>query len=914
MSLMSAQAPLRSPERASTLRGSWALGLLLLAGLPMSAMAQQTDTPPEDRALLQPAPDPEAQAEAEAAGSVFSPPGVAPAPGQPPSTTGRPTTLPGRVVRTGQQPGQQPGQPNGAPAAPGAGVPGAGDPASPLATTDDGKIRFDAFSEPVELSALVEYVARSLAINITIKGQLTGQVAFNAPVAVEPSQLLALLAALLEQQNFTLLHDPVSTFYSVVAINEVGLNLKGDMPSTRVFATPNVRPSALKAAIDQQLTGAVGIQGGGVAGNKISAIDDLGVIVATDTPRRLAQIESLIGLMLEAYAKAQFLRIDLRHVAAPTARERALQLVGVTSQSRSPFGNIGEVPQQVPGIGGSQGRLDNLGDRLTIDPQGNALIFRGLPEEIEQVQRIVEVIDVPNNLVPTQYFAGSAAKQVADLARVQGFGEVVTISTLQNSGNQNFNFGFDEQTMRQLRGGSGNNLSGGPVMVVDESRGTIIYYGTAEQQRQLATLIKTLDITSESIVVRNYKLKHSDAEEVANLVLSLLQNRTLADDASPLLPGGTGSQQRNRSSFRQPADERQAQDAQAGDTGDGGLVLEASDDVFVVADKANNQVLVKAPAKNQKDFEKLITSLDLRRPQVYIEAMIVALTADDTTRLAFETQLINANGTGGVINTNFGLSSFPTPGSLTTRKVPSTGLAGFTGAVIKSDQVPIIINAIKRETDSRIISTPQLLVDDNEEAEVVSVNTEPIPQVNRGTSGQGDIITSGGEAEAGTTLRVTPQISEGGYLRLKYEIELSSFTGESQNNLPPPAQRNNIKADSVTVPSDSTIVVGGLVLDSNTRSIAKVPLLGDIPLIGLLFQDRNIGKNNTTLYVFLKPRIMRDQYFRDSKLNTRGPFAASGMKDPLEPPLKATYIEIVTPQAVVPSPSQAPSATDPGPR
>lgn len=242
-------------------------------------------------------------------------------------------------------------------------------------------------------------------------------------------------------------------------------------------------------------------------------------------------------------------------------------------------------------------------------------------------------------------------------------------------------------------------------------------------------------------------------------------------------------------------------------------------------------------------------------------------------RLAFETQLINAGGQGGVINTNFGLGTFAAGGSVTGAKnVPALG--GLTAALIRSDYIPIIINALQTEADGRILSSPQLLVDDNEEAEIVSVDQEPTTTVNRGNN-QNDIITAGDYVEAGTKLKVKPQISSGGYLRLKYETELSSFTGTGSNGIPPPRQQNNIRSDSVTVPSDFTVVVGGFTLDNRRKTVVKVPLLGDIPLVGLLFQDRNTTDRKTSLYIFLTPRVLRDPNFTDLKLLTQGPHTRS---------------------------------------
>lgn len=764
-------------------------------------------------------------------------------------------------------------------------------PASTPAVNMDELVTLSAFTDPVELTTLVDLVATSLQINVVIRGQLSGTVVFNAPVPVKKSELIGLLDMLLEQQNFTITQDRFGV-WTVAPVGELKPVIGGETPTTRVFTTPNIRPSALRPAIEAQ--------GGVAAGSPtrpFTYLDELGVIIATDTPRKLAAAEELIKRIIEEFNKAQFIRLPLTHISAPVARERALQLVGQLAQpSRGQDAAQGIIQPQNTGVPGQTGAtLNNMGDRLTVDPQGNALIFRGLPAEIDAVKNILTIIDVRNALVPRQYFAGSAARQIADMARAQGLGEVTTIALAQDPLSQNFNPNFNQQF-----GGQTTTQAfaiGGPVMVVDESRGNIIYYGTPEQQERLDALIKELDTKSDRVTVEVYKVNDAKAVDVAEVIQNLISN-TQPLGTSSLLPDG-GARSAPIVQIQSPP----------GSSGDGsGLSLESG---FVIADEANNQILVKAKAGQQAEFAKLIQKLDQRRLQVYIEAKIVAVTMDDRTRLAFETQLINANGTGGVLNTNFGLGSLGTTGSqpILNRKTVNSGLSGFTAAIIKSDQVPIIMTALANETDSRVVSTPQLLVDDNEEANVVSVDRQPT-STSQTVEGGGQVVSAGQSAEAGTQLRVKPQISSAGYLRLEYELELSSFTGEAQTVgntvLPPPSQVNTLSSDSITVPSDSTVIVGGLVVDQDTKSVAKIPLIGDIPLVGKLFSDTRKGDRQTRLYVFLTPRILRDPGFEDLRLLTQGPQAAAKVR---------ADIPTLTPQSIninqaattfAPQPSPAP--------
>lgn len=726
-----------------------------------------------------------------------------------------------------------------------------------VVSADD--VNLSAFSEPVQLSALVSMLADAQGINIAIKGDVPGTVVFNAPVTIKRAEFRSLVDALLEQQGYTIV-DGVAGFVNVIPLAELPMSLKGEHPSTRVISTPNLRPSALTAAITSQLGGLPGNSAGG-----ITYLDELGVIVVTGTQRKLDLVDSLVKQILAEYAKQDYLRIELTHVAAPVARQRALDLIGAGGGARP--GSVPGQPVGQPAPAGSGAGLDNLGDRLTIDPQGNALIFKGVATEIDQIKRLMAIIDTSSQLQFKRYEVGGAAQQVADLARNRGLGEVTSIqaTTPRNaSGTRGVQTNqIVPQTSQQT-----TTLGGGPTMIVDDSRGQILYYATEDQHTLMASLIKELDIQAEEIVIRTYKIRHSKADEVAELILAVLRNESPAGGTSSLLPqggqrsrtdrfgannagsGGNGTRQQNASGSPRT-------------TGAAGGELSIEDsDAFVVADVKNNQIMVKAALKQQRDFERLIAKLDLRRPSVYIEATIVSVTWDDSMRLAFETQLINASGKGGLLQTNFGLATTGTTSTITDPKSISPGMSGFTAALLRSDYVPIAITALQNEADAKVLSKPQLLVDDNENAEIVSLQEQATAS---GSTSTGNTTLAGGFSgyvQAGTTLNVTPQIAGGGYLRLQYNVELSSFTGQGSVQggvpLPPPKLTNTVTADSVTVPSDFTVVVGGLTVDSKTKTVVKVPFLGDLPLVGLLFQDRNTGEKKTTLYVFLTPRVVRD--------------------------------------------------------
>ncbi len=499
-------------------------------------------------------------------------------------------------------------------------------------------------------------------------------------------------------------------------------------------------------------------------------------------------------------------------------------------------------------------------------------------------------------MIRQQYFAGTAVLQIADLARQRGLGEVITLedTSQQNQFNNVVFRGSQPQQSQSF--GQSQQIIGGPTMIVDPRRQSIIYYGTATQHAELEDWIKLLDVSEDIITLEYYKLSNARAVDVAEIIQGLISGQSQTGD-SAFLPNSQGFN---------PITGFQNQNPNRGNGEEAGFAPDPNR-VFVIADESNNQVIVKAPKKQQDEFAKLVGRLDLRRPQVYLEATIVAVTDTRNFRLAVETQL--AAGQFQAQNL-FGLSD--AGASFLDPRVIATGLPGFSSALIRSDMVPFIINAIQSDTDSRIISAPQLLVNDNEEATIASIEQQPTT-----TTTQGNATTNvafNDFVDAGTTLIVTPTISEAGYIRLEYSVELSNFVGVGANGIPAPRQQRNVDGIA-TIPSDATIVVGGIEVSNTNNTIIKIPLLGDIPLVGHLFRDTNKTKSKTLLYIFITPRIMTDPSFQDLRLLTKGPQLQAGIDRKL-PTLSPTRIEMVPlrdlPPAKIPDEPLEESSNDQG--
>jgi len=281
----------------------------------------------------------------------------------------------------------------------------------------------------------------------------------------------------------------------------------------------------------------------------------------------------------------------------------------------------------------------------------------------------------------------------------------------------------------------------------------------------------------------------------------------------------------------------------------------------VTADPNTNSIIVVAPPDVQRMYEQLIRSLDKRRPQVLIECTIVTL--DTTENAQFGVEIGRAGGSGRnqiVTFSSFGLS---TPNPETGRLALLPG-AGFNGALISSDIADVVVRALAQSTRARVTSAPRILVNDNNAGTLSSIAEFPYASVN--ASNTVATTSFGDYAQAGTEITVTPHISEADYLQLEYSVSLSSFTGgpvqQGDTILPPPRKADSVQSQ-VTIPDGSTIVVGGLNRKNFTQTVDKLPFLGDIPLLGYLFSNRSHSNENSTLFVFIRPVILRDDKFAD---------------------------------------------------
>jgi general secretion pathway protein D len=434
------------------------------------------------------------------------------------------------------------------------------------------------------------------------------------------------------------------------------------------------------------------------------------------------------------------------------------------------------------------------------------------------------------------------------------------------------------RTLNSLNQGAGAAAEGGaPVKVVaDERTNSVLLSGEKSMRLKEKALILDLDTPKAGgagdTEVRY--LLYADAEKLADK-LKGQASATAKAQGGPQSSGGVA----------------------AAAAGGGGSNVDAS--VTIWADVPTNALIMTAPPKIMKNLMAVIDKLDIRRAQVEVEALIVEVDVNKSSDIGVQWLLDGGSSLGYGI-TNFpgstgssivdiaaaalgGVSGLTNSTTSATTTTGTTGLSsGATAASSISSVIPTgatfavgtynsntgkglaaIIQAIRSDGSSNIISTPRVITMNNEEAEVKV--TQEIPLITgqyssstaavNGTTSPFETIQ---REEVGTILKVTPHISEGDVIQLKIEQEDSSPGAKLADSADISTNKRSIKT-TILIEDGGIIVLGGLMQDTVTESEDRVPVLGAIPLLGNLFKSRSGSRQKSNLLVFLRPKILRDQ-------------------------------------------------------
>ncbi len=533
-----------------------------------------------------------------------------------------------------------------------------------------------------------------------------------------------------------------------------------------------------------------------------------------------------------------------------------------------------------PGNGKTSGRIVTRMIRLDrVEPEAALRVLKPLVASFGSIEMVAN----PKAIVVTDY---------AD--------NVERIAALAHALDRNGGAGFDtivlhyasaKDVAAAIQGMVGEGDNAAPHAVADARSNSVLVRGDAGLIAQARRVADTLDHPGGAApTTRVFRLRYNDAEAVTAVLRGLMGEagsannpvaRTLAGrsgrsgmgssfsnaatggmgvtalSSNPAVGSGGGASGVGSASMMNPP----LVNGTAGPSsaGQGGF---STPELAVEPAPELNAIVVRGTPGAIRQIESLIAQLDVRRPQVMIEAAIVEINGDLSEQLGV--QLGTGSAANGVTNTagtsfsNLGLSLGQILAAVGSPAAVGLLNNGLTADLGSNGNFRLLIQALGKSTRANLLSTPSITTLDNEPAEIVVGQNVPFRTGSFSTAGNTTTpFTTIERADVGITLRIVPRVHDGDTVRLDVSQEVSSLVGQIAGAADIVTNRRSIQT-TVLADDGQTIVLGGLISDDRTRIDSHVPVLGDIPILGNLFKSRSEQKTRQTLFVFLKPTILRD--------------------------------------------------------
>lgn len=545
-------------------------------------------------------------------------------------------------------------------------------------------------------------------------------------------------------------------------------------------------------------------------------------------------------------------------------------------------------------------------------PQGNQLLVADYSDNLRRIFELVERIDRDSASIDTVNLRNTSARELA-----------ATLSELY---------------------GTGADKASAPLSVLPvESSNALLLRGNPELVQRAARLALDLDARAErNGDVAVVKLQHASAEQLLPVLQQLIgqtPDALLTGNANgtgmsmpaqmPVAANGTGTTDPANTQIISPASGKRP---------------------VIVRYPGANSLIVHADPDTQRILLDVIRQLDVRREQVLVEALVVEISDEASRRLG--TQLLLAGKDG---NIPLGLTQFSNagPGMVplvggalagddsedgglgdTARQAAAQALLGLSGGLLGFAQerdnrlFGLIINAVKTDTGSSLLSTPSILTLDNEDARIMVGQEVPVTTGEVLSTNNDNPFRTIDRQDVGIQLTVRPQINAGGGITLSIKQEVSSVNGTVSTSSDELVLNKREVETNVVVDDGAMVVLGGLLDQSDDARNERIPLLGDIPGLGALFRSNSRNSSKTNLMVFLRPTIIRNasdaqrhtaqryDYLRAQQV--RDPAALAELdavvRDYLRTQPPVAPIEVPTaPQPATPAPVEAPAATEQAP-
>lgn len=454
---------------------------------------------------------------------------------------------------------------------------------------------------------------------------------------------------------------------------------------------------------------------------------------------------------------------------------------------------------------------------VSYAPTGT-LIITDVLSNIKRLQEIIEKIDV------------------------EGTGEIISVIPLEFAGAETMAKSLTS-IFKTSAPKSAKDTSSSIVIVSDTRTNSILTLASEVDTMKIKELITLLDRESPKGEgdFHVYYLQNAKAEDLAKVLTSL-----------PTAAKNTG--------------------AAAGTAAPKESAVVLSNNIQILADKATNSLIINAGKDDYLVLEDIIRKLDITRKQVYIEALIMEVSL--TKQFNVGVQWSGGKATGSINDSNVVsfagsnpgtgdiLPSVDSSGNVTLHSGLSFGVLGdmITIGSLNFESIAAVAKAYSTDSDVHILSKPQIMTTDNEEASIVVANN--VPYLTRldtttGTSTTLSNYTNNYEyKDVGVTLTITPQINQDRFVRLKLDQTVSQILSQDVVGRPTTLKRE--AKTTVVIKDGQTVVIGGLIDETKNNSNYKVPILGSIPIIGYLFRSKSEALDKKNLYIFITPHIIEN--------------------------------------------------------
>ena len=498
---------------------------------------------------------------------------------------------------------------------------------------------------------------------------------------------------------------------------------------------------------------------------------------------------------------------------------------------------------------------------INANPVNNSLVITDYADNLRRIARIITALDVSN----------ATDVEVIELKNAIAVDLAPLVTRLLESGG----------VAGAAPGGVADGGFKNTVIAEARSNSLLVRAANGARLAQIKSLVEKLDRASnqgngEAGVLRVVSLKNADATKLAATLRAAMGAGGVGAQATPAAGGAPGQ-------------------ASAPATTTGGQVQ---------ADVATNSLIITAPDPQYRQLREVIDMLDGRRAQVFIESLIAEVSSDKAADFGVQWQGALGkvgDGTVGVLGTNFGSGGANiiglSTGAATGTAIPKPGLnIGIATQYDGKYVLGALARFLETSGSGNVLSTPNLLTLDNEEAKIVIAQNVPFVTgqfTNTGTgNGAVNPFQTIERKDVGLTLKVKPQISANGTVKLTIYQEVSSVdtsAASSSSSTGPTTNKRTIESN-VLVDDGSVVVLGGLLQDNFTGNTDKIPGLGDLPFFGSLFKSNSRSRKKSNLMVFLRPVVVRDAASSDRLSMERYEQMLGGMKEAQPAPSQTTPI------------------------